>query len=115
MTKMAEAATKPKAKGIRKAVILNMIQGGANTTEKFKIARDCGWDGLEIPPVTTPQEIEDINKAVQASGIPAHSIIFGGWNAPLSTADEKLAEQGIAVVFRRECRASRQQKRQKNY
>lgn len=96
MTKMAEAAAKPKGKGIRKAVILNMVQGGASTTEKFKIARDCGWDGLEISPVTTPEQIEDINKAVQASGIPVHSIIFGGWKAPLSTADEKLAEQGIA-------------------
>lgn len=93
---MAEAAAKPKGKGIRKAIILNMVQGGASTTEKFKIARDCGWDGLEISPVTMPEEIEDINKAVQASGIPVHSIIFGGWKAPLTSGDDKVGEQGVA-------------------
>jgi len=82
-------------KRFKKAIILGMVEGNLSTTDKFKLARDVGFDGIEIPPLTAPEAVEDIQKAVAESGIPAHSIIFGGWGKPLSHPDPKVADEGL--------------------
>lgn len=82
-------------KKFNKAIILGMVDGNLSTTDKFKLARDVGFDGIEVPPLMTPEAIEEIQKAVADSGIPAHSIIFGGWGKPLSHPDPKIADEGL--------------------
>ncbi len=82
----------------RKAIVLGMVQGEMSLSDRFKLARDCGFDGIEVPPPMTPEAIADVQKAVRESGIPAHSVIFGGWGKPLSHPDPDVRRQGLEDV-----------------
>ena len=92
----AEERMKEK-KGIKKALILGMLPGNLSTADKFKLARDLGFDGIEVPPLG-PNAVDDIRNASAASGLPVHSIIFGGWGKPLSSNDPAVRREGAKDV-----------------
>lgn len=81
--------------GFKKAIIYQMLPADIGVAERFRLARSCGFDGVEIPPVRDPEEIEAIRKASEESGVAVHSIIHGGWDKPLSHPDAAVAEQGL--------------------
>ncbi len=95
LAKGSEAAVEQKNGRFKKAIVLGMVQGEMSTPDRFKLARDCGFEGIEVPPPMTPEAIADVQKAVQESGIPAHSVIFGGWGKPLSHPDPAVRRQGL--------------------
>ncbi|MCC6483959.1 MAG: sugar phosphate isomerase/epimerase [Armatimonadetes bacterium] len=89
---------KKKEDSFRKALIYQMLPESLSPVERFKLAKNCGFDGIELPPVSDPKELEQIHKAIDVSGIPVHSIIFGGWQKPLSHPDDRVAEEGLEEV-----------------
>lgn len=91
----AAAKEQPMDGKFRKGLILGMLPGGLSVADRFKLARDTGFDGIEIPPVTAAADIAEMRKAVETSGIPVHSIIYGGWAGPLSTPDEAEAAKSL--------------------
>ncbi|MGQ9807588.1 MAG: sugar phosphate isomerase/epimerase family protein [Armatimonadota bacterium] len=95
LAKGSEAAVEQKNGRFKKAIVLGMVQGEMSTPDRFKLARDCGFEGIEVPPPMTPEAIADVQKAVHESGIPAHSVIFGGWGKPLSHPDPAIRRQGL--------------------
>jgi L-ribulose-5-phosphate 3-epimerase len=82
---------------LRKAVILNMVPG-KTIEDKFSILADLGYQGVEVPPTENPKEIESLLKASKNSGICIHSVIYGGWDAPLSSDIPSIAEKGVNAV-----------------
>lgn len=92
---IAEGAVEPKKGKFRKSIIVNMVKGDMPVADKFKIARDCGFEGIEAPPLLTPEAIDEYSKASEGAGIPVHSIIFGGWGKPLSHPDPEVQKQGL--------------------
>jgi hexulose-6-phosphate isomerase len=91
----SEAAVQRTDGRFRKAIVLGMVQGEMSTADRFRLARDCGFDGIEVPPPMTPEAIADVQKGVRESGISAHSVIFGGWGKPLSHSDPDVRRQGL--------------------
>lgn len=83
---------------LKKALILSMLPGNLSYMERLKLAVDVGFEGVEAPPIGEPAEIKRLREASEASGIPIHSIIYGGWHAPLSSGDPSVVERGIADV-----------------
>lgn len=79
----------------KKGITLSMVAGDMSVADKFRVARDCGFHGVEVPPLQSPEAISEVVKAVEATGVAAHSIIFGGWNAPLSHQDPEVAARGL--------------------
>jgi hexulose-6-phosphate isomerase len=63
-----------------------MLPGNLSLADRFKLARDTGWEGIEAPPITDPAEAEKMRAGAEAAGLRIHSVIFGGWDAPLSHA-----------------------------
>ena len=80
---------------LKKALILSMLPADLGTEDKFKMAADVGFQGMEIAPTSDPAEIEALRGASEKSGIPIHSIIFGGWRSPLSSENTEIAERGL--------------------
>jgi len=80
---------------LKKALILSMLPADLSVEDKFPLAADVGFQGMEVAPVSDPAEIEALRKASEKSGIPIHSIIFGGWRSPLSSGDPEVAERGL--------------------
>jgi hexulose-6-phosphate isomerase len=84
--------------GLKKALVFSMLPGNLSYVERFKLAKEVGFDGVEAPPLNDADDIRKIRAASEASGVPIHSIIYGGWHAPLSSPDPRTAEKGIQDV-----------------
>lgn len=80
--------------GIKKAVIYSMLPGSMPPADRFKLARDCGFDGVEMPP-TPEAECEALRSAADKAGIVLHSIIYGGWSPPLTHPEAAQREQSV--------------------
>ena len=95
----AETVSQPKSNAnistLKKGVILAMLPGSLSLEDRFKLARDLGFDGLEVHPVTDPTEIKTMRVAADKAGIAIHSVMYGGWQTPFSSADPVVIEKGI--------------------
>lgn len=83
---------------LKKALVFSMLPGDLSIEDRMKLARDCGFDGVEAPPLTDPKETEAIRVAAEKAGIDIHSVIFGGWGKPLSAADAQAADDAVRAV-----------------
>ena len=72
----------------KKAMIFQDLREPDRSVEdRFKIIRDLGFQGVESQPVHDRAEAERMRRAAESAGIRVHSIIYGGWNPPLSDPD----------------------------
>jgi hexulose-6-phosphate isomerase len=89
---MAAAAKLP----IQKAVLLSMIEAGVSMREKFEIARDAGFDAMEVGNTPDMKSAEEIAKASQAAKFPIHGVMnMEHWRSPLSSEDGAVAQRTI--------------------
>jgi len=65
---------------------------------RFKLSRDVGFEGIEAQPITDIAECERMRAAAEKAGTRIHSVIFGGWQVPLTTGDAEAAKQSVAAV-----------------
>ena len=69
---------KAKAK-MRKAAQLFMLPKSLSDAEKIKMAKDYGFEALEVKPMDDLKAAERLGKLAADGGVPVHSIIYGGW------------------------------------
>ena len=81
----------------RKAVLYDMLPSSLSMDDRFKLAKDVGFEGVEAPRCT-PDQAEGFRKSADKAGIRIHSIIFGGWDAPMSSPDPAVIERGMELV-----------------
>ena len=74
---------KPKAV-LRRAVQINMLPHNLPDAEKFALAKKCGFEGLEAAPMDDLIAAAELGELAKQAGVPIHSVIYGGWHAPLS-------------------------------
>lgn len=79
---------------IKKAVIYTMLPSAMPPADRFKLAKDCGFDGVEMPPIPEA-ECEALRTAAEGAGIRLHSVIYGGWSPPLTHPDPAQREQSV--------------------
>jgi hexulose-6-phosphate isomerase len=82
----------------KKAVITGMLPKELSDPDKFALAKDCGYDGLESGPMEDLSQAEVFGQQARDAGVPIHSIIYGGWGAPLSDPDPAIQEKGRGEV-----------------
>ncbi|MBP6964567.1 MAG: sugar phosphate isomerase/epimerase [Armatimonadetes bacterium] len=83
---------------LKKALVYGMLPGDLSMEDRFQLAAECGFDGVEAPPVTDRVECEAMRKAATAAGIEIHSVIYGGWGKPLSAPEPKDRQEGEQAV-----------------
>ena len=88
---------KPKSGGakLKKGVLFEMLPSSLSIEDRMKLARDCGFDGVEGKPTSDAAEIETMRNAAAKAGIVIHSLMYGGWQEPFSSGDPKVIEQGM--------------------
>jgi hexulose-6-phosphate isomerase len=83
---------------LKKAVKYGMIGPGKTPTEKFKLIKKLGFQGVEID---SPSSL-DLDKVVEATketGILVHGVIDSvHWRDTLSHPDEKVRAKGLAAL-----------------
>jgi L-ribulose-5-phosphate 3-epimerase len=85
----------PKNGGPRKALQLGMLPKDLSDADKFKLARECGFEGIEGSPMQDLKAAAELGKRAKDAGVPIHSIVYGGWGAPLSDPNPDVVERGI--------------------
>ncbi len=94
----AKMTTNAGKKKLKKAVIFSMLPDSLSVPDRFKLAHDVGFDGVEVAPMTDAGEIKTMRDAADKAGVEIQSIIFGGWQSPLSSSDPAVAERGVKDI-----------------
>ena len=85
-----------KATKMRKALQFGMLPKDLSDADKFKLAKECGFEGIEGSPMEDLDAARQLGKLAREAGVPIHSIVYGGWGAPFSDPDPKVIDKGLA-------------------
>ena len=80
---------------LRKALQLRMLPKQLSDADKFKLARACGFEGIEGSPMEDLNAARRLGHLAREAGVPIHSISYGGWGAPFSDPDPKVIAKGM--------------------
>ncbi len=94
----ATATTTGRAAGSpKKAVLVSMLPKELSYTDRFKLARDVGFEGVEARATADPKEADEIKEASVKSGLRVHSVMnMDHWNFPLSSDNPEEVSRSIA-------------------
>ena len=98
------AASRPRSAGqaeagarIRKAVLISMLPKELSYAERFAVARDAGFEGIEMQTVTQPEEAAQIREAATKTKLRIHSVMnMDHWRLPLSSSDPDVVKRSVA-------------------
>jgi L-ribulose-5-phosphate 3-epimerase len=81
---------------IRKAVELSMLPEGRPYAERFAIARQAGFEAIEIETIEKAEEAAEIREAAQKTGLRIHSVMNKDhWELPLSSSDPEVVKRSV--------------------
>ncbi len=83
------------AKKLRKALQLRMLPKELSDADKFKLAKKCGFEGIEATPMEDLNAARRQAKLARDAGVPIHGLVFGGWHAPLSDPNPEVRKKGL--------------------
>jgi len=90
-------APSPAALSIKKGLVFDMLPARLSYADRFKMARDVGFEVVQAP--TTPDEhtAEEIKNAAVAANIRIDSVMnMDHWKYPLSSDDPQAVEKSLA-------------------
>ena len=79
-----------------KALKIGMLPENLSDIEKFKLAKRCGFEGIDAVPIADLEAAREQAKLARDAGVPIHGVVFGGWHAPFSDPDPNVVEKGLA-------------------
>jgi hexulose-6-phosphate isomerase len=92
----APPAPTPAAGRIKKAVQIYMLPKQLSYADRFKMARDVGFEAVEGQTVTDPKEAEEIKKAADDAKVRIHSVMnMAHWDNPLSSSDPAVVQKSL--------------------
>jgi L-ribulose-5-phosphate 3-epimerase len=97
----AVAALRPRAASaagtMKKALYVSMLPKELGYRERFQLAKDCGFDGIEVGTIGDPKVAEEIKDAAAKTGLEVHSVMNADhWRYPLSSADPAVVAKSVA-------------------
>jgi L-ribulose-5-phosphate 3-epimerase len=88
--------TVPPAGG-RKALLISMLPANLSYAERFKVARDAGFDAIEMQTIERVDEAAEVRDAAKAAGLRIHSVMNADhWKFPLSSGDRDAVNKSVA-------------------
>ncbi len=81
---------------IKKAVYIGMLPRSLSYLDRFKLAKDVGFEEIECATVEDQAVAEEIKKASEATGLRIHSVMNQAhWKFPLSSSDPEVVAQSM--------------------
>ncbi len=82
---------------LKKGLVYDMLPSKLSHADRFKMARDTGFEVVQAPTTPDPQIAEEIKNAATAAGIRIDSVMnMDHWDYPLSSADPQVVEKSLA-------------------
>jgi hexulose-6-phosphate isomerase len=89
-------AAAPSTSAIKKAVLISMLPKDRPYAERFTMAREAGFDAIEMQTISKPEEAAEIREASQKTGLRIHSVMnMDHWRLPLSSADPDVVSRSV--------------------
>ena len=86
----------PTSGRIKKAVQIYMLPKNLSYADRFKLAGDVGFEGVEAQTMEDPKVAEEIKKASEDAKVPIHSVMnMAHWKNPLSSSDPAVVEKSL--------------------
>jgi hexulose-6-phosphate isomerase len=97
----AAAAVRPRAGWAagapKKSVLITMLPKDLPFVDRFKLAVEVGFGGIEMQTVTDARQAEEIRDAAQRSGLRIHSVMNSEhWRSPISSGDPAVVDKSVA-------------------
>lgn len=85
------------ALSIKKGLVFNMLPEALSYAERFKLARETGFEVVQALTEPDERKAQEIKKAAEASGIRIDSVMnMDHWKYPLSSGDPEVVEKSLA-------------------
>lgn len=97
-TTAAQAPAAPAAQGagIRKSTLISMLPKERSYSERFAMAKEAGFEAVEMRTVTSEPEAGEIRDASQKTGLKIHSVMNEDhWRLPLSSSDPDVVARSV--------------------
>ena len=89
---------------IKKGLVFDMLPSGMSYADRFKLARDAGFEVVQAPTTPDEHEAEEMKRAADAANIRIDSVMnMDHWKYPLSSSDPAVVEkcmQGMRTSLR---------------
>jgi len=81
---------------IRKAVEFDMLPKELSFNDRFRMAREAGFEEIECPTMADPGAAEEAKKAAETTGLRIHSVMNQShWQYPLSSSDPEVVAKCV--------------------
>ncbi|HEV2424598.1 MAG TPA: sugar phosphate isomerase/epimerase family protein [Terriglobia bacterium] len=81
---------------VKKGILVDMLPKGLSYTDRFKLARNVGFEALQVNTTPKPADALEIKRAAETAGMRIDSVMnMDHWKYPLSSADPKVVEKSL--------------------
>jgi hexulose-6-phosphate isomerase len=81
----------------KKAVLVSMLPRDLPYLDRFRMAVDAGFAGIEMQTIADAREADDIRAAASKAGLRIHSVMNSDhWKFPLSSAEPDVVNKSVA-------------------
>jgi L-ribulose-5-phosphate 3-epimerase len=81
---------------MRKSTLISMLPRGRSYAERFTLARDAGFEAIEMGTITPKEEEAEIRDAAKAASLRIHSVMNADhWRFPLSSSDPDVVKRSV--------------------
>ena len=81
----------------KKALLISLLAKELPYAARFKIARDAGFEAIEMQTIAGDEEAAEVREAAIAAGLRIHSVMnMDHWRFPLSSADPEVVNRSVA-------------------
>jgi L-ribulose-5-phosphate 3-epimerase len=93
----AAAPTPPTTLPLKKGLVYDMLPSNLSHAERFRMARDVGFEVVQAPTTPDEQTVDEIKNAANKAGIRIDSVMnLDHWQYPLSSSDPAVVEKSLA-------------------
>ena len=81
---------------VKRAVLVSMLPTTLGWKERFALAKEVGFDGVEMQTMTDRAEAEAVARASEDTGLTIHSVMnMAHWENPISSADPEVVKRSV--------------------
>jgi hexulose-6-phosphate isomerase len=81
---------------IRKSLLISLLPKDRPYAERFAMAREAGFEAIEMQTIGKDEEAAEIREAAQKAGLRIHSVMnMEHWNSPLSSSDPDVVTRSV--------------------
>ena len=81
---------------VKRAVLVSMLPTTLGWKERFALAKEVGFDGVEMQTMTDRAEADAVARASEETGLMIHSVMnMAHWENPISSADPEVVKRSV--------------------